>query len=99
MRSLSQTRPLVCGHSPKPYQADAKLPPGRNFCKCAACGEYFSTVRGFDSHRIGNHRVPGDRRCLAFAGMESKGLQLNSKGYWTRAYEPKADFAGRRVVA
>ena len=73
------------------HQADPKLLPGRNFCKCAACGEYFSTVRAFDSHRIGKHKVPGDRRCLTFAGMKSKGLRLNSKGYWTRAYLPDAE--------
>ena len=81
------------------HLADPKLTPGRNFCRCLAFHDYLSTVRAFDFHRIGNHRVPGERRCLSFAGMGTRGLRLNSKGYWTRAYEPKAGVAERRAVA
>lgn len=100
MAILSQDQPRVCGDPPKRQQADPKLPPGRNFCKCSACGDYFSTVRAFDLHRVGNHRVPGDRRCRTFAGMESKGLRLNPKGYWTRIYTSDAGICtGRKAVA
>ena len=39
----------IAGHSPKP--SNLTLPAGSRFCKCTACGEYFSGERPFDSHR------------------------------------------------
>ena len=64
-------------------QRDEKLPIGSNKCKCAACGEYFGGVRGFDQHRVGDYP---DRACLDVSGMEKAGLTLNDKGYWIRDY-------------
>jgi len=69
--------------------SDPKLPPDTNYCRCPSCGEYFSTVRAFDAHRVGDHRVPGDRRCLAPGGMEARGLKLNARGYWCREFRGK----------
>jgi len=33
------------------------------FCQCSACGESFTGIEAFDNHRVGQHRVEGDRRC------------------------------------
>ena len=66
---------------------DKKLPPGTNYCKCSACGEYFGGVRGFELHRVG----PADERsCLPPARVsDSKNrplLKRNNKGYWVGTY-------------
>ena len=58
---------------------DPMLPVGTNYCKCPACGEYFTTVRGFDKHQ---RTGPDDRPvCLEPAAV---GLVLSKKGYWQR---------------
>ena len=64
---------------------DPKLRPGTNFCKCAACGEYFGGVKAFELHRVGSGR---DRACLAPSVVRDKQnrpvLKLNDRGYWIR---------------
>lgn len=55
---------------------------GNKRCKCPTCGEYFSSVGGFDEHRVGKYGVPGDRRCLVDSEMRSAGLNKTSEGYW-----------------
>ena len=91
MAILSQDQTRVCGQSPKPQQADPKLPPGRNFCKCPACGIYFGGVQTFEAHRVGPAR---DRGCLPPGEVRDKHnrplLKLNLKGYWVRAYGKRA---------
>jgi len=79
MRSLSQTRSHVCGHSSKPKQADPKLPPGRNFCRCAACGSHFGGLVAFDLHRVG---PADDRSCTTTPQLPDAGLLLDAHGYW-----------------
>jgi hypothetical protein len=64
------------------YGKDPKLPFGSNFCLCADCGEYFRSVKAFERHRRGSHRIEGDRRCTRIPDMGSLGLSLDSKGYW-----------------
>lgn len=56
-----------------------KLPYGTNYCKCAACGEYFNSVYAFDTHRAGK---PGSRSCLTPAEMTVKGMEVSKRGYW-----------------
>lgn len=55
--------------------ADPKLPPGTNYCRCGACGEYFKSVSGFDMHRI-------DSGCLTRAEMLARGMSVNERGYF-----------------
>ena len=63
--------------------SDPKLPPGSNFCKCAPCGEYFTSPYTFDMHRAGS---PTARFCQKPGAMLDKHgkprLRLNGKGYW-----------------
>ena len=70
-------------------QPDPKLPPGTNYCKCAACGCYFGGVRAFEKHCIG----PGaDRTCLDPCRVSDRQkrllLQLNNRGYWVLIRRP-----------
>lgn len=71
--------------------SDAKLPPGTNYCKCTACGEYFGGVFAFDMHR---HGLSDDRSCLAPSAVSDRqfhpSLKLNAKGYWVRQFENRA---------
>ncbi len=80
---------------------DPRLPPGSNFCRCAACGVYFYNVKAFDKHRVG----PGpDRRCMPTARCPELGLQLDVNGYWRlpkrkfRSVHLKADNVERRAA-
>ena len=59
--------------------SDSRLPPGKNFCKCTACGEYFYSPTAFDMHRTGPAR---DRACLTAHEMRESGFRKNPKGYW-----------------
>ncbi len=60
---------------------DPKLPADSNFCLCPSCGEYFRSVRAFDTHRIGGN-------CRSKAQMKARGMSVNAKGYWiTQKYE------------
>ena len=97
MRSLPQHQPRVSGQSNNPHQADAKLPPGKNFCKCSGCGLYFGGVQTFEAHRVGPAR---DRSCSMPSEVRDKHgrplLKLNRKGYWVRAYGKRPNL---RVVA
>jgi len=56
-----------------------KLPVGTNFCRCSACGEYFTSVLPFDMHRTGK---ADNRSCLNADQMVKKGMDRNRKGYW-----------------
>ncbi len=65
--------------------SDPKLPFGTNFCKCPACGEYFTNVANFDMHRRGEAE---GRHCIPPTHIVSKSgkarLRLNAQGYWAR---------------
>ena len=65
--------------------ADPKLPVGTNYCKCSACGEYFTNVGTFDMHRRGEATA---RECIEPAALLKKDgsarLTLNARGYWAR---------------
>lgn len=51
-----------------------------NRCQCPTCGDSFSSVRGFERHRIG--AVGGlDRRCMTEGEMLAAGWQRNARGF------------------
>jgi len=58
---------------------DPKLPPYSNYCKCAACDEYFNSETPFAMHRRGEAIA---RYCLTPAQMLEKGMNMSNKGYW-----------------
>lgn len=72
-------------------QSDPRLPVGKNYCKCSACGHYFGGVFAFDLHRVGNANA---RKCVNPQSLASKYgepvLFLNERGYWVRAYSKPA---------
>lgn len=59
--------------------ADPKLPFGSRYCRCNACGKYFTAVTPFDLHRVGAYEA---RRCLTTAEMLGIGMRENGRGYW-----------------
>jgi hypothetical protein len=64
---------------------------------CRSCGQDFSSVRAFDTHRVGKHAYtyPGGlamdpmredgRRCLRPDEFSAAGLRQNAKGRWELA--------------
>jgi hypothetical protein len=73
---------------------------------CRSCGQDFTSVRGFDKHRVGVHlytyseglklappREDG-RRCLAVDELEDAGFRQTASGRWELAEQ--ADRARRR---
>jgi hypothetical protein len=66
--------------------SDPKLSVGTNFCKCAACGRYFTGPTAFDIHRFGE---PEKRVCRDPSKILDKDrkprLRLNDRGYWASA--------------
>lgn len=49
-------------------------------CQCPTCGDCFSSVRGFDRHRIGAIGSP-ERRCLSAVGLLSAGWHRCPRGF------------------
>ena len=75
--------------------SEPKLPPYSNFCKCAACGEYFNSEKPFAMHRIGES---DERRCRTAEEMTKRGMSVSSKGYWvTQSFESAQITASRRA--
>jgi hypothetical protein len=50
-------------------------------CQCAACHQYFNSVRSFDQHRIGRFSPPL-RRCFTPDQMTASGMRRNASGFW-----------------
>lgn len=48
---------------------------------CPTCGEVFSSIAAFDSHRVGPY-LPGRRRCLTAIEMLAEGMAQDSRGWW-----------------
>lgn len=67
-------------------------------CQCTACGEYFTSDRTFDKHRVG--QFGSDRRCLAVAEMVAGGWVKNARGFWTNVAPQPAhiDVAAPRSI-
>lgn len=57
-------------------------------CRCVACGEFFNSVTSFDRHRTGTYSLhpfaetSEGRRCLSSNEMLSRGMSINSTGFW-----------------
>ena len=58
---------------------------------CRRCGEDFSSLEGFDAHRVGKHEYLFDwraesredgRRCLDADEMREAGMELDARGRW-----------------
>lgn len=60
-------------------QADEKLKPGTNYCRCPVCEEPFNSVHAFDRHRVGR---ANDRKCLKPTEMVKIGMVRSKRGYW-----------------
>ena len=62
-----------------------KLTIGTKLCKCAACGEFFTTPANFDSHRSGKGLK---RVCLDPGQMRDKHgkavFRHNVRGFWAK---------------
>ena len=58
-------------------------------CQCTACGLYFNSTAAFDKHRVGDHRVTRDRRCLTPQQMQERGMEQTSEGWWVTERRPK----------
>jgi len=52
-------------------------------CQCATCGEYFTNVRIFDSHRT--DAPNGRTRCRSADELQAKGYALSPAGLWRKA--------------
>ena len=61
--------------------------------QCPSCGQYFSTVGNFDTHRTGafstgpNNSSP-ERRCMNAVEMGEAGLTLSDRGVWMGPSRP-----------
>jgi len=65
-----------------------------NSCQCDACGEYFTSTRNFDRHRIGTHGL--DRRCTSAADLLAEGWIRNARGF---LWKPDPQRAGADISA
>ena len=45
-------------------------------------GEYFNSTYAFDMHRVGDHGMPGSRRCLTVQEMRQRGMDKNATDWW-----------------
>lgn len=66
---------------------------GEGRSKCPTCGEYFTSTRGFDDHRIGP--FGGARRCLTQTEMAALGWRQRDDGFWVT--DSRAQDAVRRA--
>jgi len=63
--------------------AVAPLPVGNDRrCKCSVCGNVFSSIHGFDSHRVGEHGAH-ERRCVypGFKGLRIRAVKSGREWY------------------
>jgi hypothetical protein len=60
--------------------------------QCAACRQYFNSTYVFDKHRVGRY-TPAERRCLNPSEMRSKGMTVNSAGFWITKPRSARSFA------
>jgi hypothetical protein len=51
-------------------------------CHCGTCDEYFNSTYAFDMHRVGDHGMPGSRRCLTVQEMRQRGMDKNATDWW-----------------
>jgi hypothetical protein len=59
---------------------------------CSACGATFSSLTGFDAHRVGtpvNVHPDYGRSCLTAEQIAAKGYVLTAKGVWAKPLTPE----------
>lgn len=67
-------------------EQSADAPPPLNLCR--ACGLDFTSLGGFDTHRVGKHDYSWSlehldgRRCLAPSELEERGFRQDARGRW-----------------
>lgn len=64
-------------------------------CLCRGCGGYFNSVHAFDRHRVWDS--PAVQRCLNQEELVSKGMSINSSGFWIT--EPHGKHRVKRVTS
>lgn len=66
--------------------SDPKLRPGTNHCKCAACGEYFTSDSSFRMHRatVDSRRVCRDPATIIDKDRKPR-LRRTDTGLWASA--------------
>lgn len=68
---------------------DERLRPGTNHCKCAACGNYFTSDSSFQVHRVWADNARTARECRKPGAILDKDrkprLRLNDRGLWASA--------------
>jgi hypothetical protein len=73
----------------QPNPNDPLLPFGSNRCKCAACGEYFTSDSTFRVHRVDDADSPNGRACRDPAKILDKDrkprLRRTTSGHWASA--------------
>ena len=72
-----------------PNPNDPKLPFNSNRCKCAACGEYFTSESSFKLHRVDDESGISGRACRDPAKILDKSrkprLRRTPSGHWASA--------------
>lgn len=70
-------------------------------CQCGACGQFFSSVREFDRHRVGSYgehaHDPGTRRCLTVAELDARGWRIDARGFRMQSRPQRAP-AGEQAL-
>lgn len=64
-----------------------------NRCQCTACGDYFSSERSFNRHRVGDFAKPGQpgtRRCVPAADLLANGWVRNTRGFLLEPHVQRA---------
>lgn len=61
---------------------------------CTGCHQTFAGTESGDSHRVGAHDVPGDRRCLSVEEMEAGGMWATPNPYGTRVWHGRVNRRG-----
>lgn len=82
-----QLRRFQLGNEPpEPSEDSAEK---ANGWSCRTCGLNFTSVTGFDAHRVGQYERPGvpgsnTRRCLTGDELREKGYEPDDQGRWRR---------------
>jgi hypothetical protein len=67
-----------------------------NRCQCPDCGLYFTSVREFDRHRVGQYGPTNTRRCRSVRELQHLGWCTNKNGFW---HQPRPERAPVGVEA
>lgn len=57
-------------------------------CECTACGKFFKSLSGFDSHRVGAYSFEKTRRCLTPEELSKLGF-IRKENIWQNGENPR----------